>query len=82
MWSKNIGLPLSSIGKFAGAIELSLKKMSRFVRVFTMFGNFSAKLFCSQGSLIMSNKQDFESGLQLLLGLLSQVTVASERSFL
>lgn len=82
VWSKNIGLPLSSIGKLEGGTDETLNSESLVESVFRIFGYFSAKLFISHGSLTMSNKQGFSNGLHLLKGFASHVTLASIRDFL
>lgn len=80
--SKNIGLPRWSIGMLAGGTADELNSLSRIVKALTMFGNFSATLFSSHGSLMTSNMQGLESGLQIFTTLLAQVTVESLRNFL
>lgn len=79
--SKNIGLPRGSIGMLAGGTADELNWLSRIVKALTTFGNFSARLFSSHGSLMTSNRQGLESGLHITT-LLAHDTVESLRNFL
>lgn len=70
------------MGRFPGGTDDALYSINLFVSVLTMFGNLSAKLLSSHGSVTTSNKQGFDRGLQSLPALLVHVTVASLRNFL